>query len=123
MDLQQLIATVEETADEPLGRIEAASTIREQIERLSDELLDHVVKEARAAGCSWAQIGDALGVTRQAAQQRHGGLAVRLLRDDLVQRNRVRERQMVHHREAQDEVGPHPLDEGGPLPVAPAQRR
>ena len=75
MDLAQLIATVEETADDPLGRIEAAATIREQIERLSDELLDHVVKEARAAGCSWAQIGDALGVTRQAAQQRHGGLA------------------------------------------------
>ncbi len=98
MDLQHLIATVEETADEPLGRIEAASTIREQIDRLSDELLDHVVKEARAAGCSWAQIGDALGVTRQAAQQRHGGFAGRLLRgltDGLFTRFTARAKSVV----------------------------
>ena len=80
MDLQQMIASVEESADDPLERIEAAAAMREQIEQLSDELLDHFVKEARAAGCSWAQIGEALGVTRQAAQQRHGGLAGRLLR-------------------------------------------
>ena len=58
----------------PLHRIEAAATIREQIEQLSYELLDHFVKAARASGCSWTQIGEALGVTRQAAQQRHGGL-------------------------------------------------
>ena len=80
MDLQQLIASVEESGDDPLQRIEAAATIREQIEELSDELLDHFVKQARVDGCSWAQIGEALGVTRQAAQQRHGGLAGRLLR-------------------------------------------
>ena len=80
MDLEQLIAAVEASGgDDPLCRIEAAATIREQIEQLSDELLDHFVKAARASGCSWAQIGEALGVTRQAAQQRHGGLAGRLL--------------------------------------------
>ena len=79
MDLEQLIATVEESGDDPLERIEAAATIKEQIEQLSDELLDHFVKAARADGCSWTQIGEALGVTRQAAQQRHGGLVGRLL--------------------------------------------
>ena len=31
------------------------------------------MKDARDQGCSWNQIGEALGVTRQAAQQRHGG--------------------------------------------------
>jgi hypothetical protein len=34
-------------------------------------LLDHFVEQARDAGCSWSQIGSALGVSKQAAQQRH----------------------------------------------------
>jgi hypothetical protein len=80
MELRQLIADVEQQADDPLARIEAAAAIRVQMEQRSDELLDHFVGEARSDGCSWAQIGEALGVTRQAAQQRHGGLAGRLWR-------------------------------------------
>lgn len=80
MDLDQLIAAVEESgADDPLQQVEAAAALKDQIEHLADELLDHFVKQARAADCSWTQIGEALGVTRQAAQQRHGGLAGRLL--------------------------------------------
>jgi hypothetical protein len=31
-----------------------------------------VVAEAREAGTTWEEIGDALGITRQAAQQRFG---------------------------------------------------
>ncbi len=38
---------------------------------MGEELLDYWVQHARAAGCSWAQIGGSLGVTKQAAQQRH----------------------------------------------------
>jgi hypothetical protein len=38
---------------------------------LSDALVNHFVEEARGEGCSWAQIGERLGVTKQAAQQRH----------------------------------------------------
>lgn len=34
------------------------------------------VREMRASGESWAAIGDALGLTRQAAQQRYGVVAV-----------------------------------------------
>jgi Clp amino terminal domain, pathogenicity island component len=79
VELAQLIANVEQTSDDPLQRLEAAALIRRQIESVADELLDHFVNEARAAGCTWAQVGDALGVTRQAAQQRHAGLADRLL--------------------------------------------
>jgi hypothetical protein len=89
MELQQLIADVEQSGSDPLQRVEAAAAMRHQMEQLSDEVLDHFVKEARAAGCSWAQIGEALGVTRQAAQQRHGGLASRLwqgLTDGLFKR-------------------------------------
>jgi hypothetical protein len=78
VNLDELIAAVEET-DGPLDRVAAAAAVKHQIEGLGDELLDHFVKEARAEGCSWTQIGDALGVTRQAAQQRHGGLIGRLV--------------------------------------------
>ncbi len=34
--------------------------------------VDNAADAARTAGASWAQIGDALGLTRQAAQQRWG---------------------------------------------------
>ena len=80
MDLEHLTASVEQSAgDDPLNRIEAAAALKDQLEQLADDLLDHFVKAARAAGASWTQIGDALGVTRQAAQQRHGGLVERLV--------------------------------------------
>lgn len=36
-----------------------------------DDLLQEAVAEARADGYSWADIGSALGMTRQAAQQRY----------------------------------------------------
>jgi hypothetical protein len=54
-------------------RIEVAATLKNQIEAMGDDLLDHFVTQARNQGRSWTQIGEALGVTRQAAQQRHGG--------------------------------------------------
>jgi hypothetical protein len=38
----------------------------------AERKLGHNVLAARNAGASWAQIGDALGLTRQAAQQRWG---------------------------------------------------
>ena len=80
MNLNELVAAVEESGDDdPLARVAAAAAVKEEIEALGDELLDHFVKDAREAGCSWTQIGDALGVTRQAAQQRDGGLLGRLV--------------------------------------------
>ncbi|HZM32795.1 MAG TPA: Clp protease N-terminal domain-containing protein [Acidimicrobiales bacterium] len=72
ISLEQLIALVEQTSDTPLDRISTAALLQSQIVALGDDLLDHFVTKAREAGMSWAQIGEALGVTRQAAQQRHG---------------------------------------------------
>jgi Clp amino terminal domain, pathogenicity island component len=80
VDLNQLITAVEDdTSSDPLERVAAAAALKDQIEHIGDELLDHFVKDARDQGCSWTQIGEALGVTRQAAQQRHSGLLGRLL--------------------------------------------
>jgi len=78
--LDQLISVVEDGTDAPLDRVSSAALLKEQVERLGDELLDHFVKQARDQGCSWTQIGEALGVTRQAAQQRHTATDDRLLR-------------------------------------------
>jgi len=80
LDLPQLIAAIE--ADDtpgPLDRVGAAAALKDRMEHMGDELLDHFVKAARDEGCSWNQIGTALGVTRQAAQQRHGGVLGRLV--------------------------------------------
>lgn len=45
-----------------------------EVDRLVDELVIEAVEEARKAGYSWAQIGGALGVSKQAAQQKYGSL-------------------------------------------------
>lgn len=37
----------------------------------ADDAITEVVRDMRADGASWSEIGDALGVTRQAAQQRY----------------------------------------------------
>jgi Clp amino terminal domain, pathogenicity island component len=79
LDLGRCIRTVEASADDEIERIAAAAALRAELEQVGDDLLDHFVGEARAAGRSWAQIGDALGVTRQAAQQRHGSLVERVV--------------------------------------------
>lgn len=40
----------------------------------AEERVNQALRAARLAGASWGQIGDALGVSRQAAQQRVAGL-------------------------------------------------
>jgi hypothetical protein len=79
IDLDQLISSVEDSTDEVLDRVAAAALLKDRFEQMADDLLDHFVGQARAEGRSWTQIGEALGVTRQAAQQRHGGLLDRLV--------------------------------------------
>src|SRR5947209_17934049 len=72
-DLDRLIAAVAESAatDEPLARLAAAARARDELDAITEALLDHFIEEARQAGCSWSQIGNVLGVSKQAVQQRH----------------------------------------------------
>jgi hypothetical protein len=72
-DLDQLATAViaDAASDDPLDQLSAAARARDELDDLSDALLDRFVEQARTAGSSWSQIGGALGVSKQAAQQRH----------------------------------------------------
>ncbi|MBV9384667.1 MAG: hypothetical protein JOY82_18235 [Streptosporangiaceae bacterium] len=54
----------------PLQLLTEAHAAAAELNRLADHLLGHFVDEARRGGVLWNEIGDALGVTKQAAQQR-----------------------------------------------------
>ena len=70
--LTELIQTVNDrSADgDALTRVAAAAEVSGEITSKADLLLGHFVEAARHAGRSWAEIGAALGVTKQGAQQR-----------------------------------------------------
>ena len=70
--LTELIQTVKDcsTDQDPLTRVAAAAEVSGEITSKADLLLGHFVDAARHAGRSWAEIGAALGVTKQGAQQR-----------------------------------------------------
>ena len=77
VSLDALISAVRTSApDEPLAQLEEAARLRDDVGELTDALLGHFVDQARRGGCSWSQIGDALGVSKQAAQQRHTSRSV-----------------------------------------------
>jgi hypothetical protein len=70
--LDELIQSVQRSApDDPLEQLAQASRLKDELAERADSLLGHFVDQARRAGHSWSQIGDALGVSKQAAQQRH----------------------------------------------------
>ena len=54
----------------PLERLEAAVMVVDELRGVGEEVLDRFIAEARAANCSWSEVGAALGVSKQAAQQR-----------------------------------------------------
>ena len=73
--LDDLITEVQTTApsDEPLVLLETAALSAQRLGEQSDAMLSHYVDRARRAGHSWAEIGGALGVTKQAVQKRFTG--------------------------------------------------
>ncbi|MEK8170488.1 hypothetical protein NKH77_15430 [Streptomyces sp. M19] len=73
ISLADLIAHLDEElpdADE-LARISEARLRAQTLSDLGDQLIDHYVSKAKRTGASWTEIGDAIGVSKQAAQQRH----------------------------------------------------
>ncbi|WP_419994593.1 Clp protease N-terminal domain-containing protein [Streptomyces boninensis] len=55
---------------DPLIHLEDAVVISTRLEELADHLIGHFVDQARTAGASWTDIGQHLGVSKQAAQKR-----------------------------------------------------
>jgi hypothetical protein len=72
-DLEQAIAWVDQADREPLDLVTDAVIISGRLGELGDDLVDHFVKQAREAGASWADIGQSMGVSKQAAQKRFVG--------------------------------------------------
>ncbi len=71
IDLPLLIAEVRRrAAGSPLDEIEAALAVSDELQAGADDLVGHFVTQARHAGCSWTEIGQRLGVSKQAARQR-----------------------------------------------------
>ncbi len=70
--LDDLIARVQ--AQQPgateLVKLAAAVSYAGYLGDLADNLIGHFVDDARSAGASWSDIGQALGVSKQGAQQR-----------------------------------------------------
>ncbi|MEX2553312.1 MAG: Clp protease N-terminal domain-containing protein [Actinomycetota bacterium] len=71
--LAELIDLVEQQANggSDLDCITLAESVSYDLGQMADQLTDHFVQKARAAGHSWAEIGKQLGMSKQGAQQRY----------------------------------------------------
>src|SRR5262245_40033821 len=71
VDMPALVEDVGQRTDgSPLNRIEAALVVSAELVSGADELVGYFVAEARQSGCSWTEIGEQIGVSKQAARQR-----------------------------------------------------
>jgi hypothetical protein len=77
VSLADLIARLDEDLPDAsdLARISEAHLRAQTLSGLGDQLVGHYVGHAKQAGASWSEVGDAIGVSKQAAQQRHAPTA------------------------------------------------
>jgi hypothetical protein len=68
-DLIQLIETARPNPD-PLQLLTDAVVVSGRLADLGDEVVGHFVEGARSSGATWAEIGECMGVSKQAAQKR-----------------------------------------------------
>jgi ClpA/ClpB-like protein len=68
--LDDLIGAIASAHAEPLDRLTGAVVLAEHLGEVADSLIGHFVDQARRAGASWSEIGQSMGVTKQAAQKR-----------------------------------------------------
>ncbi len=69
----QLVADVLRADDQPSDQTMRAIAATRSLDTIVEDTLRALVAQARAAGHTWAEIGDVLHVSRQAAFQRFGG--------------------------------------------------
>ncbi|MET0565556.1 MAG: Clp protease N-terminal domain-containing protein [Acidimicrobiia bacterium] len=70
--MEELVDLVEGNAPggTRLDRLTEAVRVADGLNAIADQLIGHFVDQARDAGASWAEIGGALGVSKQAVQKR-----------------------------------------------------
>jgi D-serine deaminase-like pyridoxal phosphate-dependent protein len=74
LQAQDVIHEIEQHQPGPsavLDRLSAALHAAERLTLVGDEVVDHFVQEARAQGASWSEIGQCMGVSKQAVQKRY----------------------------------------------------
>lgn len=74
MDFRTLIQDIEASGGEPFAQLRRASERSREVAAIADSLLDHFIQKARGEGLTWTQIGEALDISKQAAQQRSAKL-------------------------------------------------
>ena len=55
---------------DPLEHLSDAVRVSGRVEDKADSLIGYFVDEARRSGASWSQIGESMGVSKQAVQKR-----------------------------------------------------
>lgn len=68
--LDDLIDAIRKVHDDELEQLSSAVVAADHLGDLADHLLGHFIDQARRSGASWTEIGNAMGVTKQAARKR-----------------------------------------------------
>jgi Clp amino terminal domain, pathogenicity island component len=68
--LDDLISVIKKAHDEPLEQLTDAMLAADALGDVADHLIGHFVDQARRSGASWTEIGQCMGVTKQAVQKR-----------------------------------------------------
>src|SRR5499433_1927583 len=68
--LDDLIEAITKVRSDPLERLSEAIIVADHLGDVADHLIGHFVDQARRSGASWTEIGQSMGVTKQAAQKR-----------------------------------------------------
>ena len=65
---REITAVLRRSGDRPGERLRAIASLRDELERIEEQHVSEAIRD----GWSWSRIGDALGVSRQAAHKKHG---------------------------------------------------
>src|SRR5207342_1377752 len=68
--LDDLIEALTKVHSAPLDQLSDAAIAADHLGDVADHLIGHFVDQARRSGASWTEIGQSMGVTKQAAQKR-----------------------------------------------------
>ena len=73
INLADLIARLDEdlSGATDLAHVSEAQLRARTLSDIGDQLVGYYVEKAKQSGSSWSEVGDAIGVSKQAAQQRH----------------------------------------------------